>query len=916
MAEVTRIHPTFAPGERAKPPWNKFWLPLVAALMFCVSADFRTWAATDVASSNHPPRLVVAVLPFENATGDAARDDWRLALPALVRSCLGAAEFTSTPGRKKTQASLVRAGWTATNAVDATLARRVAGELKANVAVWGSFRRQRNGWGVDAKVLRTDSEAAPVEIQVIAPRWVKLAEAVALRLSQCLGRPIADDDWQYLRMDVTNSEQADRCLAKAITLDIGEAPAADQEKAWRDVLAADPRCVEAHASLIYLLNEAARKIDCEKAVQDFVRRQPRSCWAHLYRAWTLRTSDDETGAEAELREALQLHRGCPRAAEDLFNLLGGSERWADLTAILKEALVRRPDAESTRVFLADALAQSGDLKGASDLLEAVEDLPEEDELVDLALLQVASAVGEMELAGRELLRLGPQAETNDLIRKTLESAGPFNVRVGGGTTNARVVRPRSFTPGELRAELDGRLTAEERQLVVNPLEITPEVTAEARRLAVGMTNGSLMAIALFAEVARRGRGSGDGGQRTASQALKDSDDPQTRLSCQEYAKLFVVLARALGLEAWLVHIERCADGSPGYHDCAALFLDGQGVLVDPTWRAFVIPHQEFTVLDDVRAISHQAMQPGPKPDPRRLRLGLKLNPDDRWTRLQYVRGMAQAGELDDAAEELRKVQYTGVGTWDVHETAARLEIARQRWKPALAALLRSLALSPSNAMVHGELTGVYRMLDEPAKSREHLEAALRLDRGEIPKEFRQQSGSQIALLTAVAQGQSGDRASREALQRRAEAGDLPAQIALAKACFDARPPREDEGQRWLLKASEQGDDLSQFNYARNLLTLRGSDAAPEIVKWLNQSADQGNGDAQHLLGLILYEGKLGARDNVTAGQWVYLAADQGHAEARHLLQEMQLFLDSGELARARKRADAFKPTKKPATTPR
>ena len=43
-----------------------------------------------------------------------------------------------------------------------------------------------------------------------------------------------------------------------------------------------------------------------------------------------------------------------------------------------------------------------------------------------------------------------------------------------------VVRPRTFTPGELSAELGRRLSTEERKLVVNPLEITPEITSEAQ----------------------------------------------------------------------------------------------------------------------------------------------------------------------------------------------------------------------------------------------------------------------------------------------------------------------------------------------------------------------------------------------------------------------------------------------------
>jgi TPR repeat protein len=172
------------------------------------------------------------------------------------------------------------------------------------------------------------------------------------------------------------------------------------------------------------------------------------------------------------------------------------------------------------------------------------------------------------------------------------------------------------------------------------------------------------------------------------------------------------------------------------------------------------------------------------------------------------------------------------------------------------------------------------------------------------------------MMSALSQAKSGAPGSEEALQRRAESGDLPAQMAMAQACFAAQPPRTDEGMRWLLKAAEQGDDQAQFNYARNLLKLRGEDAANETVNWLNQSAAQGNDDAQYWLGLILYEGKLASQDKVAAGQWIYLAADQNHVEARHLLKELQLFLTAGELAEARKRADAFKPAKKLAVLPK
>jgi len=305
-------------------------------------------------------------------------------------------------------------------------------------------------------------------------------------------------------------------------------------------------------------------------------------------------------------------------------------RLGELTKVLEQARTDHPHDPSTAVFLAAARAQGGNRKGARDLLDQMGELPVENEMVDLVLLQVACATGEIELAGRVLLRLGPQAAESAAIRDTLATFKPV-VPADDGSSKPPLVRPRSFGPGELDAELNRRLTAEERKWVVDPLGITPEINAEAKRLTIGLTNDLLRAWALFAEVTGRGRGAGDGGHRTADEALQASADPQARFKCQEYAKLYVALARAVGLDAWLVHIERCADGTIGYHDCAALFVEGRGVLVDPTWRVFGIRHEAFAVLDDVQAISHQAMQPGDGgPSVPKVGMFTKRRQHSRW----------------------------------------------------------------------------------------------------------------------------------------------------------------------------------------------------------------------------------------------------------------------------------------------
>ena len=848
------------------------------------ASGFKLPASPDRAQPPGSRRsLRIVVLPFHNATGDAAWDAWRQAFPALVRMRLSGAEFTRIPGWKTIQPALVHAGWTATSAMDAKLARQLAQELNADVVVWGSFRHLPKGWSLDATVLHPNSAAAPAGLHFTSRQCLELTNSLALGLAEQLDRPIAADEQELWKLQLTDSEKAADGLAKAIALEDLKVPAAEREQAWRDVLAADPRCGFAHATLCRILRETERKDDWDKAVREFVRQQPRGCGAHLALARWLWESDDKEGAEREGREALALHPACPEALLGMFVLLIPN-RLGELTKLLEQARADHPHDPVTAVLLASARVQGGNLKGARDLLDQMGELPEENEMVDLVLLQVACATGEIELAGRELLRLGPQAAESAAIRDTLATFKPV-VPADDGSSKPPLVRPRSFGPGELDAELNRRLTAEERKRVVDPLEITPEITAEAKRLTVGLTNDLLRAWALFAEVTGRGRGTGEGGHRTADEALQASADPQARFLCQEYAKLYVALARAVGLDAWLVHIERCADGSVGYHDCAALFVEGRGVLVDPTWRAFGIRHEAFTVLDDVQAISHQAMQPGDgAPDLQRLWMGLKLNPEDRWTRLHFVRGMAKAGECETAAAELQKVRAVGPESWDVHQAAAALEMARGRWQAALLELQRALALNPDSVVVHGDLVTVYSHLGDHAKAAEHKERVLALDRGELSQDSRRQLTLENAVMKASARASSGDPVALTELQKQAKGGDLAAQMALAQACAEAQPPRPAEAVRWLLLAAEQNDATAQYNLGYHYLKGEGvaKDEA-KAVEWCRKAAEQNHADAQYNLGAC-YAGGIGvAKDKAEAVKWWHKAAAQKHPEAQYNL---------------------------------
>lgn len=886
---------------------------LAILLALLLSTSLATAQSPSNLAAKTPETIRIVVLPFLNASGDTNRADWQQALPALIRGNLQAAGSWSVVGGKKIREALKANGRASGSKVDAELARQVARGLNARVVVWGRFQRQTNHWIVAMQMLDANAPAEPTQLNVASPDWNGLPQLAAIAVAKKLGRPIPEDDLQHVRKYLAGSENAPELLAQAVALDFREAPAEERERTLHRLLAAAPHCGMAHMDLAQLYAEAGRTNELQQAISEFLRQCPDLCDAHLLNTWLLTVERDPAGIHRELNEALRLHRGCPGACQQLFGIMGGVEqRWEDLRPILEAAHTARPENSDTLILLAGTRALCGDLEGTRELLNAVVDLPETNLCLDLALLNASLFAMEYDLAGRELARLGPQAADDEVVRENLEAVKFYRNKDITNDSNASIVRPRSFIPAELDVELVRRLTDRERELVVNPLAITPEIAAEARRLTLGLPNDTLRTIALFAEVARRGRGEGDGGTRTASQTLAQASDPQARFSCQEYAKLFVALARSAGLESWLVHIERDADGNPGYHDCAVIFVDGVGILVDPAWRVIGIRHEAFTVLDDAQAISHQAMQLHGQPVADQLRMGLKLNPDDRWTQLQFVRGMASLGDFSAATGELAKVRKTGVETWDVHEAAAELEIKRLSWQPALAELQCALALSPSNTTVHFHLAQVYGALGDPVKATGHMDAALRFERGEMSKADRRETSAQVSAMKTVIRSTAGDSSARVEMQRMAGAGDVIAQTGMANACFNEKPPRLEEGMRWLRQAAGQGNAQSQYDCAKILDLIHGDATGPEQMMWLARAAEQGHAEAQYRLGRFLYEGKLAPRDNIAAGQWIVLATRNGHAEAKYLLQEMELFLSGGELAEARKRAAGFKVANTPA----
>jgi TPR repeat protein len=496
---------------------------------------------------------------------------------------------------------------------------------------------------------------------------------------------------------------------------------------------------------------------------------------------------------------------------------------------------------------------------------------------------------------RELLWMQRRRATNSTARRYLSEVDA-SFRSYPPKDWRPLSPPRTYAAQELKAELGKRLTLEEQALAVSPIESTEEIAATARNLTEGVTNVEVKAALLFAHVAE---------QRLKAAALDAESQPSTgtQLACHFYASQLVALARAIDVPGWLVHVEITSEELTTYHDRAALMIGGRLLQSDPTWGLLWMSEAEderIRILDDLQAIAHHLCQSDSIPT---VRAGMKLDPEDLWTRLVSICKLASRNHLDEAEALLKSSPPECTNRWDYYLDRGIIEAKKGDFEASLRSLQKADQLGPNCALVNLNLGLVYGFRQDNLKAGKHLQKAKELGAaGHLSNP--QGLDTEIRMRNAEA---IPANVSLDTLRRRAAEGDKAARLALVNRLLKLGPQARDEAMNLLRQTAEEGDPMFQVQYSRNLLLLRGRNAAEEAVGFFRKAAIQGNATAQYELGVLLYEGKLIQKDEVEASQWMHLAAQSGHKDARSLLREMELFLDRTAFEAGRKRAAEFKP---------
>lgn len=650
-------------------------------------------------------RLQVLVLPFRNGTGDADLDHWQGTAASLLKDALDEAPMLHVLDDSAAQYGLRALHLSAGDALGPEQAQKIGQLAQARRIVWGEFARSDGQWTLCAEAVSVATGVRAGPFRATASDWFALRDQIIDQLAVEWDLPRTPELIAKLRQHQITSADALLHFSRAAAAWDANRSMAEIEAYCRRAGAVDPAAVSVQTQLAASLISQGRLAEGEVILEALVADRPEVPEVHIASGHVLLVKGDRTAAQRELRAGLRL--GPERIVAhvlmgEFFNSAGEREmalhHWTQARAL-------QPTDPAVHAHLAMAFAQGGERAEALREIQEVERLdPTGHDINSLQMVTRAYlALGDAEPAvawGERLLRLGRSLGIYpELMESFAEAVDEVRARLVA--TPVKAARPRKYSEPELQAALAARLTPEERRGAVNPLASSPALEQWARELTAQAAQPRARAQALFDELSRRPRTPSPSGGRTALEVFRGWGRLEEQFNCNEFAKLYVALARAVGLDACFVHLELDHRGNVVYHDCAIVFLEDEAFLVDPAYRWFGVPHREFIVLDDLQCLAHHLGQGhAPGGSEAGIRIALKLYPELAWQHVVLASILAEAERFGEAEAELERAQGLEPDRWDWFLVKGMIEAKRERPEPALAYLGEALQRNPGSALAY------------------------------------------------------------------------------------------------------------------------------------------------------------------------------------------------------------------------
>jgi tetratricopeptide (TPR) repeat protein len=671
-------------------------------------------------TANQSNRLTVAVLGFENKTGDTNSEFWRVAIEHLVRSELGGIRAIKVaPGVDYSRRQINKKEGEGILPEEA----RKAGEIiEARRVVWGEYTRDGTEWVVTARIMNVATGNVSKELKAVSGDWFTIRDKLTEQILSELNAKLTRKERRGLGKRWTKNPAVLEWLAKATFYHLKPNHQSDAEKSARRAIEADPKCGQAYSALAAILGTAGKMEEAERAGRKGVELRPDSSNGHLALAAVLELRGSNAVAQKELEKALELDPEDEGTLTRLGEVYGLSGDWPKAQEFSLKVSKIDPFSASAYAHVGCAYAWMGQRDKALAALRKAESLVSPEGDVDaeqflyyayLNLREIPQAVAHAE----KLTKAGKEQGVGPKLLEDFEKALP-ELRARLTPAYVEAVEPKSYTDQSLSQALREKLNPEEMKSVTNPLAMTPDMKKWAHELTAGATNDFEKGRMLLDALARHTK-NGFGGQRTAQEVFLAWQNNNSSFLCEEYTYLYVALAREVGLQCFYTAIYQDRKGRKLLHACAAVFLGKQCLLADPAYYWFGVPHQKYIILDDLEMIAIRLAESHQMPE---RQTALKLAPLNEYVRCSVIEALI-ADKRWEEAQKLRAEASLSNPLFRA-EIEAEFAVHDGKLEEAIEILRKTTDAYPDFGELRARLGHLYMRQEKLADAREEYRKAL------------------------------------------------------------------------------------------------------------------------------------------------------------------------------------------------
>ena len=673
-------------------------------------------------------RLRIATLGFANETGDLEAEHWRCGIERLLSGEFGEIKAVKLGGG--VEYARRQLGIDKVALVTPEQARKMGELIEAQRVIWGSYNRQNEQWQVCAYVLNVANGKVSNEIVAISSDWFLLRDELTGQILEVLGIRPSEMEMQKLGQRWTSSPDALEWYSRACAFQDDEKPLSEQHDSAYKAIIADPQFVRAHVALAATLVMKGEFPRAEQAAHQALEIQPDSADAHRIIGVLLLHTNKFAEAEQQLHEAHRLNPDNSRALIRLAELSFLQRKWDEAIDFTEKARTLEPIDASTHALLGFLYTFKGDRNKAMVELKEAQRLDPEGLEVVQKVAQAYERMREIPLAIEHYEKLVAQIKELGGDPRAIRVYEKITKRLKDSLkpTFIEAAMPKIYTKKSLQNALQERLNEDELTMVVNPIAGSEEMKCWAEQLTEGAAGDFDKAKALFDGLIRRIELEGEREQRTAREVFAAWNELEVSFVCQEYAKLFIALARDVNLKAFYVHVDKDYSGKTVLHDCAVVFTDGKALFIDPSYQWFGVPHKDFVILDDLQTIAHHFFQStDANRDVPRCQLAAKLHPDSAWGQLKLFRALSEADKWEEARTALDVASRLEPNRWDVYLWQGVMADHDGDLETAIDYSQKSVESNPESAVAHYFSAGLLTRMGKLKEARDEFRAGLRYE---------------------------------------------------------------------------------------------------------------------------------------------------------------------------------------------